>query len=192
VVVRGAHFSPNHAGAKSLAFSRSKPRLGVVLVLVLDGCSRAHQLTRSLQRVPRAGLSGGADLAAGPPAPERRRAGGGGRSPSRPGDQLPPTTGAPALGWPYICPTARRSYWLPSARLPHFGHIATAGAAIGRDLEPVQEVVTGILLDGLLDGCQAHRCATRRIHLMPYRARCHRFMLCLSMTVVNPRSRFYR
>ena len=47
---------------------RTKPRLGVVaLVLVAAGRSRARQLARSLRRVPRADLSGGADLAAGSP-----------------------------------------------------------------------------------------------------------------------------
>jgi len=60
-------------------------------------CPRVRQLARSLRRVPCAALSGGLDLAAGPPAPERRRAGGGGRSPSRPRDCLPLATGSLAL-----------------------------------------------------------------------------------------------
>jgi hypothetical protein len=48
---------------------RIKLRLGVVaLVLVAAGCSRARQLARSLRRIPRADLTGEADLAAGKPA----------------------------------------------------------------------------------------------------------------------------
>jgi hypothetical protein len=68
-----------------LALPRLRSARLVVLVLVAAGCSRARQLARSLRRGPRAGLFGGADLAAGrragaPPRKRRRR------SPSRPGD----------------------------------------------------------------------------------------------------------
>jgi hypothetical protein len=70
VVVRGAHFLPNHAGAKLLAFAGSTaawPRRPVALMPVAAGHPRARHLTRSSRRVPRAGLIGGADLAVGGP-----------------------------------------------------------------------------------------------------------------------------
>ena len=51
LVVRGAHFSPNRAGAKIFGFPRIKPRLGVVaLVLVAAGCSRAPACVAGLVR----------------------------------------------------------------------------------------------------------------------------------------------
>jgi hypothetical protein len=116
----------------------------VALALVATGRSRVRQLARSLRRVPRAGLSGGADLAAGRPRRSAAAREAAGLAQAAPGDCLPLTTGALALGWPHVCPTARRSYWHPSARLPpRRPHRATAGAAVGRDLETVEKVVTG-------------------------------------------------
>ena len=82
----GERTSPRTAQVPSLDLSPDRPRLGVVtLVLVAAGRSRVSASSRGCcGGFPRAGLPGGADLAAWPPAPERPRAVGGGRGRSCP------------------------------------------------------------------------------------------------------------
>ena len=130
----------------------SKPWLGViVLVLVPAGLARSPA---------RAVVAAGNHVRARPGArtwrrgrPRRSAAAreAAGEAQATPRDCLPLTTGAFAFGWPHVSPRCPRSYWHPSARLPHFGHIAPQPARpVGRALEPVEKVVTGFYSHGCL------------------------------------------
>jgi hypothetical protein len=101
----------------------------VTLVLVAVRVSRARQSAGSLRQVPRAGLSGAADLAAGSRAPERPRAEGVAAKPAASSDQPSPTTDPTlsvlAHAWPH-CPP--RTYDI-HAHSRNTGHNCPRGAA---------------------------------------------------------------
>jgi hypothetical protein len=94
--------------------------------------SRARQLARSLRRVPRADLIGGADLAAGSPrrAPPRR---GGGSARPPPVTSPSPTPVLSPSAWPHVCLRKPRVFTgISRVTFPNFGHVrqpATAGAS---------------------------------------------------------------